>query len=120
MPTAEKYKDESIILNRVMLPHWLANEPAPNDQEALDEWRGEIKIYLRQTNELLERCGVDTSEIDGTQFVQQIAQNNISRPIVSFTMKEGVPTIHNIISRENPEVSRADLESLPDGNDAPF
>lgn len=97
-----------------------ASEPAPSDEKALGKWHGASKTYLEQTNKLLEKCGVDTSEIDGTRFVQKIAQNNLSRPIVSFTIKDGVPTIHNVISRETPEALNAELESLPDVNDAPF
>ena len=120
MPTEDKFKDEIVSLNRVMSPHYLANKPAPSDEEALKKWRGASKIYLEQTKKLLEKCGVNTSEIDGTRFVQQIAQNNLSRPIVSFTMKDGVPMIHNVISREAPKELNAEFESLPDGNDAPF
>jgi hypothetical protein len=120
MPTDEKFKDEIVSLNRVLLPHYLANKPMPTDKEAFSKWQAASKIYLEQTNKLLEKCGVDTSEIDGTRFVQQIAQNNISKPIVSFTMKDGVPTIHSVISRQAPEALNAELESLPDGNDAPI
>ena len=120
MPTEDKFTDEIISLNRIMLPHYLANKPAPRDEEALNKWQGASKIYLEQTNKLIEKCGVNTSEIDGTRFVQQIAQNNLSRPIVSFTMKDGVPTVHRVISREAPEALNAEFESLPDGNDAPF
>jgi hypothetical protein len=116
----EKFKDEMVFLNRVLLPHYLANKPAPTDKEALNKWQAASKIYLEQTNKLLEKCGVDVSEIEGTRFVQQIAQNNISKPIVSFTMKDGLPTIHSVISREKPEALNAEPESLPDGNDAPF
>lgn len=120
MPTEDKFKDEIVSLNRVLLPYYLANKPAPTDKEALNKWQAASQVYLEQTNKLLEKCGVDTSEIDGTRFVQRIAQNNRSRSIVSFTMKDGVPTIHNIIGREAPEALNADLESLPDENDAPF
>lgn len=120
MPTGDEFKDETVSLNRVMLPHYLANDPPKGIIDGLDKQRAVTKIYLEQTNKLLEKCGVDTSETDATRFVQQIAQNNISRPIVSFTMKDGVPTIHNVISREKAEVLNAELESLPDGNDAPF
>ncbi len=120
MPTEDKFKDEIAFLNRVLLPYYLANKPAPTDIEALNKWQAASKIYLEQTNKLLEKCGVDTSEIDGTRFVQQIAQNNLSRPIISFTMKDGLPTIHNVINREAPEALNVEPESLPDGNDAPF
>lgn len=120
MPTEDKFKDETVSLNRVLLPHYLANKPMHTNKEAFSKWQAASKIYREQTNKLLERYGVNTSEIDGTRFVQQIAQNNISRPIVSFTMKDGTPTIHNVISREKPEALNAEPESLPDGNDAPI
>jgi hypothetical protein len=120
MPTEDKFKDEVVSLNRVLLPHYLANKPAPSDEEALKKWQAASQIYLEQTNKLLEKCGVDISETDATRFVQQIAQNNLSRPIVSFTIKDGVPTIHEVISREAPETLNAELQPLPDGNDAPF
>jgi hypothetical protein len=35
-------------------------------------------------------------------------------------MKDGAPTIHNVISREAPQALNAELQSLPDGNDVPF
>ncbi len=120
MPTEDKFKDEIVFLNRVLLPYYLANKPAPTDKEALNKWQAASQIYLEQTNKLLEKCGVDISETDATRFVQQIAQNNLSRPIVSFTMKDGAATIHKVISREKPEVLNAELQPLPDGNDAPF
>ena len=120
MPTGDELKDKTIYLNRVLLPHYLANKPAPTDKEALNKWQAASQIYLEQTNKLLEKCGVDVSEKDATRFVQQIAQNNLSRPIVSFTMKDGVPTVHRVISREAPEALNAEFESLPDGNDALF
>lgn len=120
MPTEDKFRDEIVSLNRVLLPYYLANKPAPTNEKALNKWQAASKIYLEQTNQLLEKCGVNTSEMDGTRFVQQIAQNNLSRPIVSFTIKDGVPTIHNVISREAPEALNAEFQSLPDGNDAPF
>jgi hypothetical protein len=120
MPTEDKFKDTIVYLNRVLLPHYLANKPLQTDKEAFNKWQAASKIYLEQTNQLLKKCGVDTSETDGTRLVQQIVQNNISRPIVSFTMKDGVPTIHSVIGREKPEALNAELESLPDGNDAPF
>ncbi len=120
MPTEGKFKDEIVFLNRVLLPHYLANKPAPTDKEAFNKWQAASQIYLEQTNKLLQRCGVDTSEMEGTRLVQRIAQNNVSRAIVSFTMKNGVPTIHSVISRENPAALNAEFESLPDGNDAPI
>jgi hypothetical protein len=120
MPIGNDFKNETVSLSRVLLPYYLANKPLQTDGEAFNKWQAASKIYREQTNKLLERCGVNTSEIDGTRFVQQIAQNNLSRPIVSFTMKEGVPTIHSVISREKPEALNAEPESLPDGNDAPF
>ncbi len=120
MPIEDKLKDATVSLNRVLLPHYLASEPPKSITDALDKQRAASKIYLEQTNQLLEKCGVDISETDGTRFVQRIAQNNISRPIVSFTMKDGVPTIHKVISREKPEALNAELQSLPDGNDAPI
>ena len=119
MPTGDEFKDETVSLYRVLSPYYLANDPAPTDEESLSKWQAASQIYLEQTNKLLEKCGVDVSEKEGTRFVQQIAQNNLSRPIVSFTMKDGVPTIHSVIRREKPEVLDAELAPLPDGNDLP-
>lgn len=65
-------------MNRVLLPNYLANKPATITEEALNKWRGAAKTYLEQTNKLLEKCGVDISEMEETRFVQQIAQNKIS------------------------------------------
>jgi hypothetical protein len=121
MPTGDEFKDESVSLSRVLLPYYLANKPAPTDEEAFNKWQAASTIYLEQTNKLLEKCGVEiSSRTEGTLLMQQIARNNISRPIVSFTMKDGVPTIHEVVSREKPEALNAEPESLPDGNDAPI
>lgn len=120
MPTGDEFKDETVSLNRLLLPHYLANDPPKSIIDGLDKQRAATKIYLEQTKQLLEKCGVDTSETDGTRFVQQIARNNRSRPIVSFTMKDGVPTIHSVISREKPEALNAELEPFPDGDDIPI
>jgi hypothetical protein len=63
---------------------------------------------------------VDISETDAPSFVQQMTQNNLSCPIASFTIKDGVPTIDRVVSREKPEALNAELQPLPDGNDPPF
>lgn len=119
MPTAEEYEDKTVYLNRVLSPYYLATPP-PQSSPDFEKWRGALKSYMRQTDQILERCGVDISETDMTGFVQRIAQNNVSRPIVSFSIKNGVPTVHKVISREKSEALDAELEPLPDGNDIPI
>jgi hypothetical protein len=85
MPTGDKFRDETVSLNRVLLPHYFAGDPPKSIVDGLNKQRAASAIYLEYTNKLLEKCGVDVSETDETRFVQQIAKNNVSRPIVSST-----------------------------------
>ncbi len=120
-PTGDDFTDEIVLLNRVLMPNYLVAEPPKGVVDGLAKQLAASQIYLEQTNKLLEKCGVEiSSRTEGTLLMQQIARNNSSRPIVSFTMKDGVPTIHKVVSREKPEALNAELEALPDGNDAPI
>lgn len=120
-PTGDEFTDEVVLLNRVLMPNYLVAEPPKGVVDGLARQLAASQIYLEQTNKLLEKCGVETSSrTKGTLLMQQISRKNNSRPIVSFTMKKGVPTIHKVVSREKPEALNAALQPLPDGNDAPF
>lgn len=109
-PTGDDFTDEIVLLNRVLMPHYLVAEPPKDIVDGLAKQLAASQIYLEQTNKLLEKCGVEfSSRTEGTLLMQQIARNNSRRPIVSFTMKDGVPTIHKIVSREKPEALNAAL-----------
>lgn len=111
---------QTIKVNRVLSPHYLANPPAPNDKEKLNKWRADSKNYFRNTLRFLEKFGVDISGANLDTLVPLIAQNNMSCPIVRLTVNDGVPTIHNLIERLSPEVLKDDLPTMPDGNDIPL
>lgn len=107
--------------HRVILPHNLASMPPDNDPEKLAIWRSEVKTYLRQTDKILKACGVEVSDTDMNRFILRIAENNRRKPIVDFTMRNGVPYINHLIQTE----SEADKDGLftpdlPDGNDLPL
>ncbi len=120
-PTGDEFTDEVVLLNRVLMPNYLVAEPPKGVVDGLAKQLAASQIYLEQTNKFLEKCGVEiSSRTKGTLLMQQISRNNNSRPIVSFTITDGVPTIHKVVSREKPEALNAALQPLPDGNDAPF
>lgn len=116
----ENFNDKIVRLPRVLLPHYLANKPPESDAQAIKTWRTSAKNYLRETDRLLEKCGVDVLETDPTLFVKKIANNNLSKPIVIFESVNGNIKIRQLVKRENEKALFAELQPLPDGNDAPI
>ncbi len=115
-----KYKDEVICFDRLLLPHYLADMPVSTEREALTVWRDAAKNYLRQTNQILGKCGVDILEVDSTRLVMSIGESNVRKPIVNFTVKNGLPEINRFMKFENNDKYLSKNLRLPDGNDLPL
>lgn len=111
--------NRSVVLHRIITPYYLATPPSKTNEKALKKWVTDHNFYSAQTNKLLEKCGVDVSDLDTTVFVQKLAQNNRSKPTAHFTIKDGLPIVHGVLGREARE-SIFQSVSLPDGNDAPL
>lgn len=105
---------------RVVLPHYLANVPPMDCGVELKNWRGKVKNYLKQTDVILAKCGIDTSNPDKTSLVKEIANNNRLKPIVKFNVINGVPRVINVIDYTVAAVMFSGDEYIPDGNDALF
>jgi hypothetical protein len=121
--TEGEREGEDAFLDRVALPYYLANEPPKSETEKFAKWRAGVKAYSSLTAELLEKCGVDASETDAVQFTRNIAKNNLRKPTVQFTVKDGIPEIKRLLDKGNLDSdAKFDRENsgLPDGNDAPF
>lgn len=116
----EEHKGEIVKLNRVLLPSYLSVKPPDSEPDKLSRWIAAEKIYLEQTNEILAGCGVNTSETDASLFVDRIAQSNRSRPLIKFYLIDDSIVISNLVGWENPEELDKELDSPPDGEDAPF
>lgn len=117
-----EYKGKMAYNHRVILPHYLAEKPSPDNSEALKRWQSEADEYMRKSDEILRNCGVDVAaDKDMTRFALRIAENNRRNPVVHFTMRNGVPYINRLI--EGTQTSSDSLftnQTLPDGNDAPI
>lgn len=105
---------------RVVLPHYLANMPPMDCTDELKRWRGNVKNYFRQTDTILTKCGVDTSNSDKTYLVKQIAKTNRLKPIVKFNITNGVSRIIKLIDYLVAANIFSEDEPIPDGNDASF
>ena len=105
---------------RVVLPHYLANVPPMDCGVELKNWRGKVKNYFKQTDVILAKCGIDTSNSDKTYLVKQIANTNRLKPIVKFNVTNGISRIINLVDYQVSADLFSELECIPDGNDAPF
>lgn len=107
--------------HRILLPHYLANKPS-EDAPNFKEWRTEAIKYMRQTDDILRNCGVETGDDDMDRFTRRIAENNRRQPLVAFTMRNGVPYIESWESL--PSNATSDelfrTQTLPDGEDLPL
>lgn len=120
--TEGNLKGKMAYHHRVIMPHYLANKPADSETVELERWRKDVKEYMKKTDEILENCGVDTSDTDMERFTAKIAENNRRSPFVNFTMKNGNPYINHLVKKEqsaNAGALFAD-QGLPNGDDAPL
>ena len=113
-------KSKIVSSSRVVLPHYLPNVPSTDYPNELKKWRGDVKNYFKQTDVMLVKFGIDTSIIDKTYIVKQIAMTNRLEPIVKFSVTNGAPRIINLISYQVDADIFSGLECIPDGNDAPL
>ncbi len=117
-----EFKGNMAYYHHVIMPHYLATPPASSAVKTeIDKWRGAVKLYMKKTDEILENCGIDTSDVDKTRFVQKIAANNQRRTNVNFTMKDGHPYInYPLIKPVEDDENSLFVGNIPDGNDMPL
>lgn len=118
--TEGRHKGKTVPSSRVILPYNLANMPPTGFLNELKKWRGTVKNYLRQTDAILAKCGVDTSCSDKTYLVKEIAKTNRLKPIVKFNITNGIPRIVSLIGYSVTADTFSEDEPNPGGNDAPF
>ncbi|HEV7642808.1 MAG TPA: hypothetical protein VGO50_02595 [Pyrinomonadaceae bacterium] len=114
------HRGEITSKHRITLPHYLANIPPRECASELKEWKGKVKNYFKQTNEILAKCGVNTTNSDKAYLIKKIANNNRLKPIVKFKVTNGVPKIINTMDYAFAVDIFSGDERIPDGNDAPF
>jgi hypothetical protein len=114
------HRGEITSISRIILPHYLANIPPMNCTSELKEWKGSTKNYLKQTDAILAKCGIDTLNSDKAYLIKNIANNNALRPIVKFKVSNGVPQIINVIGYAVAVDIFSDDGNIPDGNDVPL
>lgn len=118
--TTGRHSGKTVLNSRVVLPHYLANMPPMGDQNKLKKWKGNIKNYLKQTDTILAKCGVDTSCSDKASLAEDIAKANRLKPIVKFKIRNGIPRIVSLIDYIVTLDTCSEDEPIPDGSDAPF
>ena len=107
--------------HRVIQPSYLGNRPPDTDCAACTAWQKRVKDYLKKTDVILGNCGVDTPDPDMNRFVQKIGTNNARRPIVNFTVRNGVAYVNYVVDdgQGREEIAKSlfdDDANLPDGN----
>lgn len=104
--------------HRVILPHYLANKPT--EASKLTNWKDQVNKYWDKTEEILIACGVEAKgETDMQRLTLKIGENNRRKPLVNFSVKNGIPYINHLITNEESNSLFTEM-TLPDGSDAPI
>ena len=109
-------------VNRVHLPSYL--NVRPTDEGEVPAWRSKAKNYIRQTDRILAKCGVDISDTDPDMIVKRITENNRRKRFVNIVVKNGNTYVNDFIENNVEDGENSLLgeqyNNLPSGDDMPL
>lgn len=116
----ERFDKTLFTVSRLIKPHipaLIAETKDKNDVLGITNWNDARLYYFQQTLRFLEYFGVNTADADADALTLLIARNNMSIPILDFTVNDGIPDIQKTCGYARVEELEKVVELFPDGSD---